>query len=85
MCCTVSRKLPFIEKVFHKVEIYGELKKGKVENIMKHLMSGNEATARGVYEAGIKVCSAYPGTPSTEILENLPQYKDDVYCEWAPN
>ena len=52
---------------------------------MKHLMSGNEATARGVYEAGIKVCSAYPGTPSTEILENLPQYKEDVYCEWAPN
>ena len=52
---------------------------------MKHLMSGNEATARGVYEAGIKVCSAYPGTPSTEILENLPQYKEYVYCEWAPN
>ena len=52
---------------------------------MKHLMSGNEATARGVYEAGIKVCSAYPGTPSTEILENLPQYGEDVYCEWAPN
>ena len=44
----------------------------KVEKAMKHLMSGNEATARGVYEAGIKVCSAYPGTPSTEILENLP-------------
>lgn len=52
---------------------------------MKHLMSGNEATARGVYETGIKVCSAYPGTPSTEILENLPQYGKDVYCEWAPN
>ena len=52
---------------------------------MKHLMSGNEATARGVYEAGIKVCSAYPGTPSTETLENLPQYGKDVYCEWAPN
>lgn len=52
---------------------------------MKHLMSGNEAIARGVYEAGIKVCSAYPGTPSTEILENLPQYKDSLYCEWAPN
>ena len=52
---------------------------------MKHLMSGNEATARGVYEAGIKVCSAYPGTPSTEILENLPQFGKDVYCEWAPN
>ena len=52
---------------------------------MKHLMSGNEATARGVYEAGIEGCSAYPGTPSTEILENLPQYGKDVYCEWAPN
>ena len=51
---------------------------------MKHLMSGNEATARGVYEAGIKICSAYPGTPSTEILENLPPYQKDVYCEWAP-
>lgn len=52
---------------------------------MKHLMSGNEAIARGAYEAGVKVCSAYPGTPSTEIFENLPQYKDALYCEWAPN
>ena len=52
---------------------------------MKHLLSGNEAIARGIYEAGIKVCSAYPGTPSTEILENVTQYKSDVYCEWAPN
>ena len=51
----------------------------------KHLMSGNEAIARGAYEAGVKVCSAYPGTPSTEIFENLPQYKDALYCEWAPN
>lgn len=51
----------------------------------KHLMSGNEAIARGAYEAGVKVCSAYPGTPSTEIFEALPQYKDDLYCEWAPN
>ena len=50
----------------------------KVEKAMKHLMSGNEATARGVYEAGIKVCSAYPGTPSTEILENLPQYGQEA-------
>ena len=48
-------------------------------------MSGNEAIARGVYEAGVKVASAYPGTPSTEIFETLPQYKDDLYCEWAPN
>ena len=52
---------------------------------MKLLMSGNEAAARGAYEAGVKVCSAYPGTPSTEIFENLPQYKDSLYCEWAPN
>ncbi len=51
----------------------------------KHLMSGNEAIARGAYEAGVKVCSAYPGTPSTEIFENLPKYKGEVYCEWAPN
>lgn len=52
---------------------------------MKHLMSGNEAAARGAYEAGVKVCSAYPGTPSTEIFENLPQYQPALYCEWAPN
>lgn len=51
----------------------------------RHLMTGNEAIARGAYEAGAKVCSAYPGTPSTEIFENLPLYKDDLYCEWAPN
>ena len=49
------------------------------------LLSGNEAIARGAFEAGVKVCSAYPGTPSTEIFENLPQYKDALYCEWAPN
>jgi indolepyruvate ferredoxin oxidoreductase alpha subunit len=52
---------------------------------LKHLMSGNEAIARGAYEAGVKICSAYPGTPSTEIFESLPQYKDELYCEWAPN
>ena len=52
---------------------------------MKKLLSGNEAVARGVFEAGVKVASAYPGTPSTEILEEMPKYKDDVYCEWAPN
>ncbi len=51
---------------------------------MKKLLLGNEAIARGVYEAGVTVSSAYPGTPSTEISENLVQY-DDVYCEWAPN
>ena len=52
---------------------------------MKHLLSGNEAIARGAYEAGVRVCSAYPGTPSTEIFESLPQYQDVMYCEWAPN
>ncbi len=48
-------------------------------------MTGNEAIARGAYEAGVRVCSAYPGTPSTEIFENLPLYNDSLYCEWAPN
>lgn len=52
---------------------------------MKQLMTGNEAIARGAYEAGVIFASAYPGTPSTEILENMVQYKDDIYCEWAPN
>ncbi|MCR5664875.1 MAG: indolepyruvate ferredoxin oxidoreductase subunit alpha [Oscillospiraceae bacterium] len=51
----------------------------------KVLLSGNEAIARGAYEAGVRVCSAFPGTPSTEIFENLPRYKDSLYCEWAPN
>ena len=51
---------------------------------MKKLMLGNEAIARGAYEAGVKVSSAYPGTPSTEISENLVKY-EGVYCEWAPN
>ncbi|MBW1635158.1 MAG: indolepyruvate ferredoxin oxidoreductase subunit alpha [Deltaproteobacteria bacterium] len=47
-------------------------------------MSGNEAIARGAYEAGVQVASGYPGTPSTEIMENLCRY-DGVYTEWAPN
>lgn len=51
----------------------------------KVIMLGNEAIARGAYEAGVKVSSAYPGTPSTEISENIVKYKDDIYCEWAPN
>ncbi len=52
---------------------------------MRQLMTGNEAVARGAYEAGLTFASAYPGTPSTEILENIVQYKEDIYCEWAPN
>lgn len=51
----------------------------------KVIMLGNEAIARGAYEAGVKVSSAYPGTPSTEISENLVKYKEDIYAEWAPN
>lgn len=51
---------------------------------MKKLMTGDEAIARGAYEAGVSYASAYPGTPSTEILENLSTYKE-VYAEWAPN
>ncbi len=50
----------------------------------KTIMLGNEAIARGVYEAGVKLSSAYPGTPSTEISEYLAKY-DEVYTEWAPN
>ncbi len=51
---------------------------------MKKMMLGNEAVARGFYEAGCKVVSSYPGTPSTEITEYAAKY-DEVYCEWAPN
>ena len=51
---------------------------------MKKLMLGNEAAARGLYEAGCALISSYPGTPSTEITERAAQY-DEIYCEWAPN
>lgn len=51
---------------------------------MEKLLSGNEAIARGAYEFGVAVATAYPGTPSTEILENFAKYKN-VYAEWAPN
>ena len=51
---------------------------------MKKLMLGNEAFARGLYEAGCRVVSSYPGTPSTEITEEVAKY-DEVYAEWAPN
>ena len=50
----------------------------------KRIMLGNDAIARGAYEAGVKVSSSYPGTPSTEISEFLAKY-DEVYTEWAPN
>ena len=52
---------------------------------MKELLTGNEALARGAYEAGVHYASAYPGTPSTEILENVALYKDSIVAEWANN
>lgn len=52
---------------------------------MKKLLTGNEAIAQGAYEAGVKFASAYPGTPSTEILENIAVFKNDIIAEWAPN
>jgi indolepyruvate ferredoxin oxidoreductase alpha subunit len=56
-----------------------------VKRLSSHrLLSGNEAVARGAWEAGVAVASAYPGTPSTEILENFARYPN-VYAEWAPN
>lgn len=51
---------------------------------MKELMTGNEAVARGAWEAGVHYAAAYPGTPSTEIMENISQYKE-VYAEWSTN
>jgi indolepyruvate ferredoxin oxidoreductase, alpha subunit len=51
---------------------------------MREILSGNEAIARGAWEAGVKLAAAYPGTPSTEILESLAGY-DGVYSEWSPN
>ncbi|PJC86820.1 indolepyruvate ferredoxin oxidoreductase subunit alpha [Vibrio sp. HA2012] len=52
---------------------------------MAKLLTGNEAIARGVWEAGVSFTSAYPGTPSTEIVENIATYKGDIVAEWAPN
>ena len=51
---------------------------------MKKLMLGNAAVAQGAYEAGVTVVASYPGTPSTEITENIVKY-DEIYAEWSPN
>ena len=51
---------------------------------MKQLMLGNKALARGLYEAGCSVVSSYPGTPSTEVTEEIAKF-EEIYCEWAPN
>ena len=52
---------------------------------MRKILSGNEAIARGAFEAGVKLTAAYPGTPSTEILETIAQEYKDIYAEWSPN
>jgi len=52
---------------------------------MKELLSGNEAIARGAYEAGVEAAFAYPGTPSTEIMENVARHYPEIYSEWTPN
>jgi indolepyruvate ferredoxin oxidoreductase alpha subunit len=52
---------------------------------LSELLSGNQAIARGAYEAGVTVATGYPGTPSTEILEALSAHSADVYLEWSPN
>ena len=51
----------------------------------RSLLSGNEAIARGAWEAGVTMATGYPGTPSTEILEAVTRYAKDIYCEWSPN
>jgi len=58
--------------------------KGKRMNEPRNILSGNEAIARGAYESGVKVAAAYPGTPSTEILESLGTYPGP-HVEWSPN
>ena len=52
---------------------------------MEELLTGNEAVVQGAYEAGVTYACAYPGTPSTEILENIAVYKNEIIAEWAPN
>lgn len=52
---------------------------------MEELLTGNEAVVQGAYEAGVTYACAYPGTPSTEILENIAAYKNEIIAEWAPN
>lgn len=59
----------------------------KIENTIatKMMMNGNEAIARGAFEAGVKVAAGYPGTPSTEVMDYTHQKYPDIYCEWATN
>ena len=54
-------------------------------NMKKEIMQGNEAIARGAWEAGVKVAAAYPGTPSSEILKEIADNYPEIYAEWSPN
>lgn len=72
--CSLYIKMGSLAFVFYR----------KGEIILKKLLQGNEAVARGLYEAGVRVVSSYPGTPSTEITEVVATYPE-VYAEWAPN
>ena len=65
-------------------DVAGAAAGAKADAPQLEILSGNEAIARGAWEAGARFASAYPGTPSTEIMEALAKY-DDVYAEWAPN
>ena len=56
-----------------------------MQAVNRKILSGNEAIAHAAWAGGVRVASAYPGTPSTEILENVAKFKDDIYCEWAVN
>ncbi len=56
----------------------------KRQSMARVLMGGNEAVARGAYEYGVQVATGYPGTPSSEILENVAMYKE-IYSEWSVN
>ena len=58
----------------------------KTGNMEIRPLTGNEAFAQGAWEAGVKVAAAYPGTPSTEILENVAKYpEEDIYAQWSTN
>ena len=76
----VTRKL----SAFMRIIINSRYLLRREADMHMEMLSGNEAVARGVYEAGCHVAAAYPGTPSTEILENIGEkYKDEIYCQWA--
>jgi len=62
------------------------MRNGEDKKMSKALLSGNEAIARGAYEAGVQIATGYPGTPSSEILATIAKkYKDEIYAEWSTN